>query len=116
MEKKVSHKYEHLFQQMRDLSAKIDRTYEIYRKLAPKNGEIPVGGAHIDEWVKIETMEAVLRGMRQEKEKEEIVEAAKGAYIAVIERWNAKREYQVHRSTCGADMFVQNVIKKVGLV
>lgn len=70
---------------------------ENHRKFLPKNGAIPIGGAHIDYLIEGESLATFLRNVCQhgiEVARDKSIEEAK----LIVQKWNASRkDYQVHR-------------------
>lgn len=89
---------------------------EWFRSKADPGIGIPVGGAHIDWLCKAEACDEILRSLRKDLSLEGTKDNAIKAYCFVIDRWNSNREWQVHRSTCGAEGFVIHIMKRFNLV
>jgi hypothetical protein len=74
-----------------------DAAHGRYQKLAPPWDCIPVGGAHIDEYVEYTAFSRFLWAIEAGEDPEGAYKAAKADVALVVENWNKRREWQVHR-------------------
>ena len=101
---------EQVFTEMRSLRKTADCHFDTYRRLAPRNGEIPVGGRHIDSFARGETIAVFLRGISNGLTPSEAVISAKEEAKLIFENWNkGRKDYQVHRYLSGLDPMLQTI-------
>jgi hypothetical protein len=101
---------EQVFAEMRSLRITADSYFDTYRKLAPHNGEIPVGGRHIDSFVRGEAISVFIRGISRGLSPSEAITSAKEETKLIFENWNKHRkDYQVHRYLSGLDPLLQKL-------
>lgn len=94
---------------MRLIRGKSDHHLEAHRRLSPRNGAIPVGGAHIDELAVGEGLAVFLRSMARGESASASEAAGKAEAALIFRNWNRSRpkEYQVQRPTDQADHWVE---------
>lgn len=83
---------------MRDMDAKAERANTRHMELRPRYGEIAVGGAHMDPFFEYEGIRGMLRALRDGMTPSDACAAGNEAANYAIGRWNASREWQVHRA------------------
>lgn len=71
------------------------------------------GGAHMDPFFRAEGLRGFLTGLRQGKTPKESSQLGKDQAAAAIDRWNSRREYQVHRWEHAVDSIVDRVLRKI---
>lgn len=73
-----------------------------HRKLSPRNGEIPVGGAHMESFFRMEGVGGIIQALRDGQGILEAVAHGKAIASFAVRLWNGRREWQVHRweKTC----------------
>jgi hypothetical protein len=101
---------------MREVRAESDRYLETYRRMAPRGGEVAVGGEHFDAFLKGEALASLLRGFGRLKGDEFCVtalEAAKADAREMVAKWNARREYQVARWEGAADTVIESAYRRI---
>ena len=89
---------ETVFALMRDIDHVAERANEQHMQLRPEYGEIAVGGAHMDPFFRCEGLRGLLRGLRDGMTPSDAARAGNDAANYAIGRWNASREWQVHRA------------------
>lgn len=101
---------EQVFAEMRSLRKIADGHFDSYRKLAPRNGEISVGGQHIDSFARGEAIAVFLRGISNGLSPTEAVTSAKEEAKLIFENWNkSRKDYPVHRYPSGLDPMLQTI-------
>ena len=104
---------EKLFEEMRRIGDEVLHLWQEHHALAPPTGTIAVGGAHMDSLFKAEAMSGFLYGLREGAD----IETARGIGVeqsrAAVAKWNAKREYQVHRWEDTAVAYLDGVMRCV---
>lgn len=102
-----------VYAQMRTLREKSDAYNAAYRRLAPRNGDIPVGGAHIDEFANAEVIASFLSAIGKGKTPDEARADGKAMGRLIFEKWNERRkkDYQVHRWVESLDTTVDIVCR-----
>ncbi len=93
---------------LRRIRDKSDELTASGRKLAPTNGAIPVGGAHIDGQAAGDALATFLTSIRSGKSPAEAAIDASAEHALWMTKWNASRlgEYQVHRPTDGQNTWI----------
>lgn len=88
------------------LERKIDYHKKQFYFLCPKYNEIPAGGEHICHGARLVGLEEYRSYLLTRDPAESLIASGNNAHVAAlvvmtkyIEKWNAAREYQVHRST-----------------
>ena len=106
---------EAVFKVMRDLEEQSSKAGDLYQKLAPRFGEIAVGGGHFDAFVEQESirlfLSALLNGKTPDEAREE---ALKGTKLAVT-KWNDShcRDYVVQRPLCLRDKHIDFMYERI---
>lgn len=85
------------FPLLRYMSEVHDRIGAEHKRLQPQGGAIPVGGAHMDPFFKMEAVLAFMTAYRKGATVTAALERAKAASAEAVDKWNKTREYQVHR-------------------
>lgn len=83
---------------MRDMDTKAERANARHMELRPRYGEIAVGGAHMDPFFEYEGLRAMLRDLHDGGTPLHACVVGNEAANYAIGRWNASREWQVHRA------------------
>lgn len=113
-----------IFPIMRDMQSACDQLNARYRQLAPRYGEIAVGGEHMGPFFKAVALERFLSDLRKGCATlidlrcsddvgllAALINAAAGnaklAALPAINKWNVSIEYQVHRWTGCCDDIVE---------
>jgi hypothetical protein len=101
---------------MREVRAESDRYLERARQLSPRGGEVAVGGTHFDAFLRGEARASLLRGFGKLKPNDLSVtalETAKTDAREMVAKWNARREYQVHRWDGSADAVIETAYNRI---
>ena len=102
-------------ERMRRISAVREGLLERVKSLAPRGGEIPVGGGEwIDAFFCSEALRGLLGGLRRGESLEASVRGGVAVGQEAIGIWNSRREWQVHRSVCWVEDYLQGVLRSTG--
>lgn len=96
-------------QQLEAMFVKIAGWEAAYETLAPRPGEIAVGGEHMDTQFRIQAYRGVLLALVSGKDLTAAIDAGKERVRAWVREWNAKREWQVHRSLETCDPLLEDL-------
>lgn len=99
-----------LFSEMRKLGESADRDYERYKRLAPKNGEIAVGGEHFAAFLDAESKHCFLRYLRSGSNPQEAHDKACVDAKEMVQKWNDKVEWQRRWSLGAAEPKLLNLL------
>jgi hypothetical protein len=72
---------------------------------------IPVGGDHMDLFFRIEGLDGAVRALRAGRPTDQAIEEGKWASAEAVKRWNARREWQVHRWDSTAHDFIERTVR-----
>ena len=99
-------------EQLQVLEARYQLSLEEHRRLAPRNGEIPVGGAHMDPFFRAEALRGLLGALRKGgRPREALLEGAEAGKLA-IRLWNRRGDYQVHRWDGWVEDYLRDEIRR----
>ena len=104
---------ESVFVVMRRLGAEAAEAAAESRRLSPPTGSIAVGGAHMDPLWRGHALELLLSHVRRGVSPEEAGDRVKQEVAGWVLRWNASREYQVHRTTSTCDTRIDDAVRSL---
>jgi len=82
---------------MRRIRVKSDHHHTRARDLLPRGNSTAIGGEHFDHFLRGEALAVFLRSIGKGKDPRAAVEDAVVAATDMVRKWNARREWQVHR-------------------
>ena len=106
---------ENLFAEMRRRGEQAEIHQQRGDQLSPRKGEVAVGGAHFDEFLKASAIWAVLRGIRNGRAPEDAGDVAKTEVRGSVINWNRQhgRDYATHRSASAESGLIDDVVRSL---
>lgn len=99
---------------MRKVREQSDSYLREYQNTAPRQGQIPVGGAHVDAFARGEGLATLLRQIAKGDTIADALKAAKREVEQIVTNWNNQRgDYQVHRSPAGFDTLLEDAARRL---